>query len=220
MTDTNDNQSSAQQDQDLLRQLERASSGDRAVWNEILETHRPRLLRMVGMRLSADLRARVDASDVIQETYLEATERLSAYLEKPEMPFFLWLRFLTQQKMLGLYRHHVGAQRRDPRREVAICEGATPEATSEVLAAQLLGRLTSPTHAAARAELKRVVQDALNDMDALDRQVLVLRHFEQLTNGEVAEEMNLSEAAASKRYIRALVKLKEVLAWLNSASDR
>ena len=128
------------------------------------------------------------------------------------MPFFLWLRFITRQKILILGRFHLAAQQRDARREVSIFRGALPEASTEALAAQLLGHLTTPTVAARRAEMALHLQQALNQLPEDDRQILVLRHFEQLSNAEAARELGIQESTASKRYLRALLKLKGILA--------
>jgi RNA polymerase sigma-70 factor (ECF subfamily) len=166
---------------------------------------------MVALRLDRRLQGRIDPSDVIQETYIEASRRLAAYLKEPAMPFFLWLRFLAGQKLLELHRRHLGAQQRAAGREVAFYRGRLPETTSAALAAQLLGRNTRPSEAAMRAEMKRRLQDALNSMEPLDREVLALRHFEQLSNVETAQVLEIQESAASKRYLRALKRLKEVL---------
>jgi RNA polymerase sigma-70 factor (ECF subfamily) len=127
------------------------------------------------------------------------------------MPFFLWLRFLTSQKLLELHRHHLGAQARDAGREVSLHRGSLPGTSSAALAAQLLGHLTQPSQAAIRAEMKIRLQDALNSMDPLDREVLALRHFEHLSNAETAQTLGIGESAASKRYVRALRRLKEIL---------
>jgi RNA polymerase sigma-70 factor (ECF subfamily) len=196
---------------DLLRS---AAGGDTARWGELLARHRERLRRMVALRLDRRLQGRIDPSDVIQEAYLDATVRLPDYLKQPAMPFFLWLRFLAGQKLLELHRRHLGAQARDAGREVSLYRGALPETTSAALAAQLLGRLTQPSQAAIRAEMKVRLQEALNRMDPLDREVLALRHFEHLTNAEAARVLHIEESAASKRYVRALKRLKEVLAGL------
>jgi RNA polymerase sigma-70 factor (ECF subfamily) len=166
---------------------------------------------MVALRLDRRLQGRIDASDIIQEAYLEASRRLADYLRQPPMPFFLWLRFLTGQKLVELHRHHLGAQARDAGREVSLYRGTLPETSSAALAAQLLGHQTRPSEAAIRAEMKVRLQEALNRMDALDREVLALRHFEQLSNAETARVLNLQESAASKRYMRALKKLKDIL---------
>ena len=191
--------------------LQRVAQGDRQGLGALLERHRKRLRRMVALRLDGRPQGRVDASDVIQEAYLEASIRLPEYLGQPSMPFFLWLRYLTFQKMMELHRHHLGAQMRDAGREVSLHRGSLPEASSAALAAQLLGHDTRPSEAAIRAERKIRLQEALNSMDPLDREVLALRHFEHLNNAETAHALGLQESAASKRYIRALKKLKEIL---------
>lgn len=191
--------------------LQAAAQGDKEKWGALLARHRQRLRRMVALRLDRRLQGRLDASDVIQEAYLEASSRLPEYLKQPAMPFFLWLRFLTSQKLLELHRHHLGTQVRDAGREVSLYRGSFPETSSAALAAQLLGRLTQPSQAAIRAEMKIRLQDALNSMDLLDREVLALRHFEHLSNAETAQTLGIRQSAASKRYIRALKKLKEIL---------
>jgi RNA polymerase sigma-70 factor (ECF subfamily) len=169
---------------------------------------------MVALRLDQRLQGRLDASDVIQEAYLDASARLPEYLRQPAMPFFLWLRFLTGQKLLELHRRHLGARMRDAGREVSLYRGSLPATSSAALAAQLLGHDTRPSEAAIRAERKIRLQEALNRMGPLDREVLALRHFEHLNNSEAAQVLGLAEAAASKRYVRALKKLKEILAGL------
>ena len=120
----------------------------------LLARHRERLRRMVALRLDQRLHGRIDASDVIQEAYLEAWHRLPEYLRQPTMPFFLWLRFLTGQKVLALHRHHLRREMRDAGREVSLYRGALPEASSAALAAQLMGHDTRPSEAALRVELK------------------------------------------------------------------
>ncbi len=166
---------------------------------------------MVALRLDRRLQGRIDPSDVLQEAYLEASARLSEYLRNPSMPFFLWLRFLASQKLVTLHRRHLGVRMRDASQQVALYQGPWPEATSAALAAQLLGNDTRPSEAAIRAEVKLRVQEALNGMDAIDREVLAMRHFEQLSRAEIAQLLRISEAAAGKRYIRALDRLKQIL---------
>jgi RNA polymerase sigma-70 factor, ECF subfamily len=191
--------------------LEQASRGDPGALGSLLERHGDRLRRMVALRMDRRLKGRIDASDVIQEAYLEASVRLTEYLGDPTMPFYLWLRFLAGQKLVTLHRHHLGVQMRTAGQEVALCRGPLPEASSAALAGQLLGHDTRPSEAAVRAELKIRLQDGLNSMDPLDREVLALRHFEQLSRAEIAQVLGVSEAAAGKRYIRALERLKQVL---------
>jgi RNA polymerase sigma-70 factor (ECF subfamily) len=191
--------------------LEQAARGDPEALGTLLSRHGDRLRRMVALRMDRRLQGRIDPSDVIQESYLEASARLAEYLRNPALPFFLWLRFLTGQKLVTLHRHHLGVQMRGVGQEVALCRGPLPEASSAALAAHLLGHDTRASEAAIRAELKIQLQEALNSMDPLDREVLSLRHFEQLSRAEIAQVMGISEAAAGKRYIRALERLKRIL---------
>src|SRR5262245_50287549 len=154
---------------DLLR---RAGAGDTAALGALLEAHRKRLRRMVRLRLDPRLQGRVAPSDVLQEAFLQAAQRLAQYLREPNMPFFLWLRFLTGQKLLELRRRHLGTEARDAGREVSLYREAMPEASSACLAAQLLGKITAPPQAASRAELKVHPQEALNQLAPPDREAL------------------------------------------------
>jgi RNA polymerase sigma-70 factor (ECF subfamily) len=193
------------------RLLHQAADGDEQSWSALLGRHAERLRRMVAFRLDQRLQGRIDASDVLQETYLEAWKCLAGYLQDPAMPFFLWLRGIAGNKLRELHRHHLGAQMRDAGREVSIYRGTLPETTSAALAAQLLGHGTRPSEAAIRAEIKVRLQEALNSMDPLDREVLALRHFEQLSPAETAQVLGIKEKAAGMRYVRALKRLKEIL---------
>jgi RNA polymerase sigma-70 factor, ECF subfamily len=197
---------------DNERLLQQALAGEPAALNEMFSRHRERLRRMVQMRLDWRLHGRIDASDVIQDAWLEATSRLPDYLNNPAMPLFLWLRFLVGERLLILHRQHLGVKMRDARREVSLYGDALPEASSAALAAQLLGEHTSPSEAAVRAEQLLRLQEAVNRLDPLDREVLSLRHFEQLSRAETAQVLGIEEAAAAKRYIRALKRLKDTLA--------
>jgi RNA polymerase sigma-70 factor (ECF subfamily) len=197
---------------DTARLVERARTGDRQAFNEIFARHRDRLVRMVEMRLDRRLQARLDASDVIQDAFLDIAGRLEEYLRDPKLPLFLWLRLVVGEQLTNLHRHHLGTRMRDAGREVSLYREALPAASSAALAAQLLGRHTSPSDAAIRAERLLRVQAALNALDPIDREVLSLRHFEQLTRAETAQVLGISEAAAAKRYLRALDRLKDTLA--------
>jgi RNA polymerase sigma-70 factor, ECF subfamily len=194
---------------DQLLQL--AAGGDPDSWEALLSQSRQRLHRMVAFRLDQRLQGRVDPSDVLQDAYLEAWQDLGKYIREPAMPFFLWLRGIAGNKLRELHRHHLGTQMRDPRREVSIYGGALSETTTAALAAQLLGNLTRASEEAVRVELKLRLQDALNTMDPLDREVLALRHFEQLSPVETAGVLGIKEKAAGMRYVRALRRLREIL---------
>jgi RNA polymerase sigma-70 factor (ECF subfamily) len=192
--------------------MRRASAGDPHALAELFALHRARLRRMVRLRLDRRLQGRVDPSDVLQEAQLDVLRRAAAYAADPRLPPFLWLRLITGQRLMALHRRHLGAQMRNPGQEISLHRGALPQATSVSLAEMLLGQLTSPTQAAQRAEVRVLLQEALNDMDSLDREVLTLRHFEELSNAEVAQVLSLTKTAASNRYIRALERLREILA--------
>jgi RNA polymerase sigma-70 factor (ECF subfamily) len=201
------------------RLIELARAGDESALGELFARHRERLRRMVQMRLDWRLHGRIDASDVIQEAYLEAARRLDSYFQEPGMPLFLWLRFLVGERLMILHRHHLGTKMRDARREVSLYRDALPEASSAALAAQLMGQHTSPTEAALRAERMLRLQDAVNRLEPLDREILSLRHFEQLSRSETAQLLGIEEAAGAKRYIRALKRLKETLAEMPGGLD-
>ena len=201
-----------QNSSETVRLIEKARAGEPAALNELFARHRERLHRMVEMRLDWRLQGRIDASDVIQDAYLEAARRLDDYLSDPAMPLFLWLRFLVGERLTILHRHHLGVHMRDARKEISLYREALPEASSAALAAQLLGQHTSPSEAAVRAERLLRLQEAVNSLDALDREVLSLRHFEQLSRAETARVLGIEEAAAAKRSIRALKRLKDTLA--------
>jgi RNA polymerase sigma-70 factor (ECF subfamily) len=196
-------------DGEVRRALERAAAGDAAGWRDVVGRHHARLRRMVALRLDPRLRGRVDPSDVLQEAYLDAAKHLPAYLADPPLPVFLWLRQLAGTRLAKAHRHHLGTRGRDVRREVPA--GGVPEASSAALADGLLARDARPSEAAMRAELRARLEAALNRLAPADREMLALRHFEQLTNGEAARVLNLTEAAASKRYVRALDRVREVL---------
>jgi RNA polymerase sigma-70 factor (ECF subfamily) len=173
--------------------------------------YRDRLRMMVRLRLDRRVVGRLDASDVLQEAYLDMARRFSEYAAAPAVPFYVWLRGLTGQRLIDLHRQHLGTKMRDAGQEVSLNRGGLPQASSASLAQQLLAGLTSPTQAAIRAEMQLKLQDALNSMDPIDREVVVLRHFEELNNIETAAVLGIEPSAASKRYLRAIRRLKAIL---------
>jgi RNA polymerase sigma-70 factor (ECF subfamily) len=174
---------------------------------------------MVALRLDPRLQGRLDASDVIQEGYLDAIRRLEEYIRDPSVSFYIWLRFLVGQRVTEYHRRYLSRPGRNVGREDSIYRGAMPGVSSGALAARLLGKLTSPSQAAVRAERKLQLQEALNRMDPIDREILVLRHYEQMSNGDAAAVLGLEKAAASKRYTRALERLGEILSDLPGGVD-
>jgi RNA polymerase sigma-70 factor (ECF subfamily) len=201
------------------RLLDLVRAGDQAALNGLFALHRARLRRMVELRMDRRLQSRVDASDVVQEAYVDVVGRLEEYLRQPAYPLFLWLRLIVGERLLKVHRYHLGTQMRDAGLEVSIYRGALPAASSAALAAQLLGKHTSPTQAAMRAERMMRLQEALNSLEPIDREVLSLRHFEEMTLAETALSLEIEESAAAKRYVRALKRLKAVLASMPGGID-
>jgi RNA polymerase sigma-70 factor, ECF subfamily len=193
----------------------RPRPGDAGAAGELFAACRDRLKRMVRLRLDRRLQGRRDASDVLQEAFIDVQKKAPDFAAK-ELPAYLWLRLVVAERLSILHRHHLGAQMRDVSQEVSLNRGGPPAATTYSLANLLLGRLTSPTQAAVRAERQLRLQEALNGMDPIDREILALRHFEELSNSEAANVLGLSKSAASNRYIRALKRLKEILSTLPS----
>jgi RNA polymerase sigma-70 factor (ECF subfamily) len=189
--------------------LAKVRAGDQQALAVLFACHRDRLRRMVQFRLDHRLAGRVSPSDVLQEAYIDAVRRIDHYFQKPDQSFFGWLRLIVGQRLADVHREHL-ARKRDAGQEVPIHRGG-PGADSACLAACLLGSGTSPSHAAARTESFARLEEALDRMDPLDREVLTLRHFEELGNAEAAEILGIQPAAASKRYVRALARLKQIL---------
>jgi RNA polymerase sigma-70 factor (ECF subfamily) len=186
--------------------LDEVRAGRAAAVDELLARHRPYLRQLVALRIDPQLRARVDPSDVVQEAQLEAARRLEGYLQNPALPFRLWLRLITYDRLLMLRRHHVEAARRSVQRDVAL-----PDRSSLALAQQLLAAGSTPSERLSRRELARRVRQAMSRLADADRDILLLRNFEELSNQEVAQLLGLTLPAASQRYGRALLRLRTFL---------
>jgi RNA polymerase sigma-70 factor (ECF subfamily) len=184
-----------------------SEEGGPASLQELFAQHRDRLRLVVALRLDRRLQGRFDPSDVIQDAYLEAVERYADYRNAPALSPYLWLRFLTVQRLLLLHRQHLQVQARDAGREVSLDPAVTPGG----LAAHLAASTTTPSQAVLRAEREAYLQEALGRMEPADRAILALRHFEQLSNAETAAVLSLRPGTASVRYFRALKRLKAVL---------
>ena len=160
--------------------------------------------------LDTRLQQRVDPEDVLQEAFLDARQRVGYYLKQPSVSFFIWMRSLVEQTLIVVHRRNLGAQMRDARRDVPLGR-FTPATTSASMAGILIGCLTSPSRAAMRGELIQQLHIALEELSDLDREILSLRHFEELSNAEAAEVLNLEAKTASMRYFRALTRLRGIL---------
>src|SRR5689334_13440203 len=194
--------------QDLLDQ---ARAGQPTAVERLLTAHREPLRRMIGLRLDPALAARLDASDIVQDVLLEAHRRLADYLTNPTMPFRLWLRHIAKDHVIDAHRRHRQAQRRSLDREQPIVPAVLADHSSMELAGQLLDQERTPASEAIQRELQRKLDAAITELDEDDREIILLRHREQLSNQQVAEGLGLSEAAASMRYLRAIRRLKAAL---------
>lgn len=185
---------------------------------ELFSQYRDRLERMVDFRLDARLRGRIDPADVLQEAYLRVTQRLDYFLANPSVSFYVWLRAQTFQTLIDVHRQQ-SAQKRTAAAEVRLGSHIDPDETGASIAQALFKQRTSPSQAAVRAEEIRQLREALASMDEIDREVLALRHFEHLTNSEVAETLELSPTAASNRYVRAMTRLGEIMNRLSAPDN-
>jgi RNA polymerase sigma-70 factor (ECF subfamily) len=185
--------------------------GDQDALAEVFSSYRQRLRRIIRFRLDYRLANRVSDSDVLQESFIAAAKRLNHFTSQPDMPAFLWLRLITQQQLVDLHRQHLQAEMRDVRKEVSLPGNSPSPHTSLAIAVQLEGKMTAVSEVFARAERIEKLEGALNQMDAIDREVIALRHFEELSNIETAEILAIATSAASKRYLRAMRRLGELM---------
>jgi RNA polymerase sigma-70 factor (subfamily 1) len=197
---------------EIIQSLERDREQALAQFFQIV---RPRLKRIVNFRLDYRLSGRVSESDVIQEAYVRASKHLDNFLNKQELPFFVWLRMELHQMLLDLHRHHLDADKRDARREKLFGPTGTGCDTSMAIAAQIVGQVSTPSRLVEKAEQIAMLQQTLEQLPELDREIIALRHFEELSNLETAEYLGIEPSAASKRYLRALKRLKEIMDMVN-----
>ena len=197
------------EDSDL--EIEQLRIGGSQAVADLYSKYRLQLERMIDFRMDRRLYGRVDAADILQDSYMEIARRVDAFLKNPTVSFFVWARQITWQTLLTAHRSHLGAQKRDARQEVRLHGGGYSQGTSVSLASRLVGDATSPSQGVIRDERADKLRTALDSMDSIDREVLALRHFEQLSNKEVSEILDLSKTAASNRYVRALERLKEIM---------
>ena len=190
---------------------ERMLGGDRQALAELFDQQRERLWRIVYFRLDSRIAARVDPDDVLQDAFLEASLRLPHYSNQKQFSPFVWLRMIVGQTLIDVHRRHLMAQQRDASREVSPHYNGFPNATSASLTACLLGRATSPSQTVMRSERADKLRTAIESLEAIDQEVLALRHFEELTNKEIAEVLGIEQKAASIRYVRAIARLKDLL---------
>ncbi|NUQ63152.1 MAG: sigma-70 family RNA polymerase sigma factor [Pirellulales bacterium] len=198
-------------------ELEMLRSRGKEAVSILVGRYRQKLMRMIALRLDRRILGKVESEDVLQDAYVEAARRLHDYLDRPSVPFFVWLRRITSQILIDTHRRYLGAKMRDVRHEAAFCRVASAGTHSACLAAQLADSLTTPSQSALRRETVAELRAALESLEEIDREVLVLRHLEELSNNEVAQILGIDKSAASKRYLRALERLRNVMLADNSA---
>ena len=188
-----------------------AQQGDQDAVRQLIERHREPLRRLIHLRLDRALQRRVDASDVVQDVLLEASRRLSDYLRDPAMPFHLWLRQIARDHLIDVHRRHRLAERRTVDREQPLDAPAFAHRSSIDLAADLKDHELTPAAAAIRQELERRLHEVIAQLDEDDREILLMRYFEQMSNQEIAQALGLSEAAAGMRHLRALRRMRTLM---------
>jgi RNA polymerase sigma-70 factor (ECF subfamily) len=191
--------------------IERAGGGDARAGQQLLARHRRRLRRMVALRMDRRLAARVDPSDVVQDALMDAALKLPDFLRRRPLPFYPWLRQLAFDRLVELNRRHLRAQKRSiNREEPGVLE--LPEDSAIELATKLVAAGSSPSQSLLREELRGRVQEAFTRLPERDREVLVLRHLEQLSAAECAAALGLTESGFKSRHVRALDRLRSLLA--------
>ncbi len=196
---------------EIAKEIKFLNSGGDAALAKMFGDLEPRLLRMISFRLDQRLLGRLDPVDVLQDSYIEIAKRVEEFKAQSDVNFFVWSRQLTWQTVLKANRHHLEVQKRDARREIKLDRASDSGSTAAAMTAVLAMSITSPSSKFAKEEMTRQLHSALEELDETDREVLALRHFEQLSNNEVAEILGLQKTAASNRYIRALGRLKQIM---------
>jgi len=188
-----------------------AKNGDSQAVNRLLEKHRGPVRRLVEMRLDKKVQRRVDVSDVVQEVMVEASGRLEKYLNDPGMAFHLWLRQIAWDHIIDTYRRHRVSAKRNMDREQPMTAPAGQDNSTAELAIQLCDPAMTPAAAAMQHEITKRVEAAIERLNDQDREVIIMRHYEHLSNLEIAEVLKLNPPAASMRYLRAIRRLRELL---------
>jgi RNA polymerase sigma-70 factor, ECF subfamily len=197
----------------------RLSEGDAEALATLFSISWDRLQRMVYFRLDPRLKGRVDPDDILQEAFLAGRQRIDSFAAEKSNSVFVWLRLIVGQTMVDVHRRHLGSKLRDAAQEVSINRFASPLASSASMSMHLLGRLTSPSQAAMNVEIATMLEKILADMEPMDREILVLRHFEELSNKEVSDLLGIQRSTASNRYVRALQRLKTILSRIPGVGD-
>ena len=197
--------------------IDQAQAGDQDSFAQLFEHFRGRLRRMIVLRMDPRIRARFDASDVLQDAFVEISRRLPSLATRElDLPFFLWVRMVTGERLLQLHRVHLAAEKRSANRDVSIDNAAMPDASSVFLASQLAGQFTSVDQRLKREDTRVKLEAALNAMAAADREIIAMRHYEELSTVDIATILGITRSGVSKRYLRAIERLGRAV---NTDSD-
>ncbi len=197
--------------EDPDRELVESATHDQRALDELMGKYRGRLRKMLHVRINPQIRSRVDESDVIQELMIDAARNFAEYADAPRLPFYLWLRHLAGLKLCEIHRRHLTSKKRDASKELSLENISTPDASASSMAAEFVSIARNPSEIAMEKELLQKVEKTLEAMDLIDREILALKHFEQLSLAESAEILGISKAGANGRYLRALKRLKAAL---------
>ena len=196
--------------------IDQARQGEQSAVEELLDRHRKGLRRMIQLRLDNRVVRRVDVSDVLQDVMIEASRRLQGYLENPPMAFHLWIRQIARDRIIDAHRRHAVSAKRSVEREMSLTAPANVDHSSIELAGQLWDKELTPAAAATQREIARQLEAAVYELRDQDREIILMRHYEQLSNLEISQTLGLTEPATSMRYLRALRRLRELLQTQNS----
>lgn len=200
-----------QTEEEIEELIDQARTGNMDALASLFENYRPRLTRMVQVRMDGRLKGRIDPQDVLQEAYIDLAQKLQDYSKRESLSFYVWLRLVTGERLLNIHRRHLKTEKRDVRQELRLDATGAPDVMSKTIAAKLAGEFSSVCQEIIQGELQEKLLTALGKMESTDREVVVLRHFEGLTNKEVAETLSLGKTAASNRYVRAIGRLRDTL---------
>ena len=191
--------------------LAQAKDGDKGAINQLMDRHRNSLRQLVRMRLDQQIQRRIDVSDVVQDVLVEANRRLQKFLENPVMPFHLWLRQIARDRIIDAHRRHRVSSRRSVDREQRLSVPQGYDQSSMNIASMLGDDRLTPAAAALQKEIASRIEQAITKLDEKDSEIVIMRHYELLTNQEIAQALDLSEPAASMRYLRAVRRLKDII---------
>ena len=193
---------------ELLRE---AREGNADAIGNLLDRHRDSLRRMIQMRMDQKLARRIDVSDIIQDVLIEANRRLKDYLENPAMPFHLWIRQIAKDRMIDAHRRHRVSAKRSIDREQPMFSPAGADHSTIELAVQLCDPALTPAAAATQKEIAAQIELPVGELDDNDRDIILMRHYEMMSNQDIAQALDLTEPAASMRYLRALRRLRTII---------